>query len=341
MDEYDFGIVSKFPTSRTVFDHITNDTSNYYNSYCYEAIRNYPYDPTNFLKTCLFFIKGLMYLHKNKDTETSTDTQDVSTHDHCEYLIYRLNYELEHIMKYPKSVSSFYDNMKTQVQGMISKLNTCKNEFKNLDITVLNNIHALNEMHENLNKLMYNFPYKEETCNNAGHYVKLYNKYISICYSSMDSSFCKELKKLGENYNEYIKEKIIKCPKLENRFLYTGSNNTRTEVTDVQPCETSLRRELVEDGINSSPIVHDTETPLGHKIFTGFSISLSILLILFIMYKFTSFGTRLSTKILNIKGILFDEDEESNPTFPSASQNKHTNSKKKGYRITYNSIQKS
>ncbi|SBT54865.1 PIR Superfamily Protein [Plasmodium ovale wallikeri] len=339
MVEYDYSVVTKFPISKALFDNIKNDKKNYYNSYCHDAIRDYPYDPTNFMKDCLFFVKGIMYLDSNMGSQTFIQETDISMQDHCKYLTYRLNYELENISKYPKHLLELYNNLKSKIIEMISKLNICSQELKELDKIVLKNIQVLDDFNENIIKLTYNFPNTtKESCAYAKKCVEIYEKNMRYCYSNMNSSFCTELTKFGKIYNKYEEGEYNKCPDLKNHFLYTGSDNARTETTSIESCKTSLSRQIVVEGANS-PIVHDAETSLGPRIYAGFSMSLSILLILFIMYKFTYFGTWINSKILNIKRMLFNEDEESNPVSPSASQNKHTISKKKGYLITYNSIQ--
>ncbi|SBT55272.1 PIR Superfamily Protein [Plasmodium ovale wallikeri] len=339
MVEYDYSVVTKFPVSKTLFDNIRKDKQNYYNSYCHDAIRDYPYDPTNFMKDCLFFIKGIMYLHSNMGSETFIQKTDISMQDHCKYLNYRLNYELENISKYPKHLLELYNNLKSKINEMISKLNVCSKELKDLDKIVLKNIKVLDDLNENFIKLIHNFSNTTvESCAYSKKYVEIYDEHMHYCYSNMNSSFCKELTKFGKYYNKYQEGEYNKCPALKDRFLYTGSDNSRTKITSIESCKTSLNRQIVVEEENS-PIVHNTETSLGPRIYTGFSMSLSILLILFIMYKFTYFGTWINSKILNIKRMLFNEDEESNPVSPSASQNKHTISKKKGYLITYNSIQ--
>ncbi|SBT53764.1 PIR Superfamily Protein [Plasmodium ovale wallikeri] len=123
MDTYDYNIVGNFPIYRTLFDNVVNDYGNNYNSYCDDAIKNYPNDPTDFRKTCLFFLKGLMYLYNNKGFHTSKEKSNSSHHEHCEYLIYMLHYELENVIKYPKDASKFYSNLKSKVKELFTELN--------------------------------------------------------------------------------------------------------------------------------------------------------------------------------------------------------------------------
>ncbi|SBT58299.1 PIR Superfamily Protein [Plasmodium ovale wallikeri] len=130
MDAYDYSIVSNFPIYKTLFDNVAKDNGNYYHPYCDDAIKNYPNDPTDFRKTCLFFLKGLMYLYNNKGFHTSKEKSNSSHHEHCEYLIYMLHYELENVIKYPKDASKFYSNLKSKVKELFTELNICTLEFK-------------------------------------------------------------------------------------------------------------------------------------------------------------------------------------------------------------------
>ncbi|SBT56218.1 PIR Superfamily Protein [Plasmodium ovale wallikeri] len=350
MDEYDYSIVSNFPIYRTLFDNVAKDNGNYYHPYCDDAIKNYPNDPTYFRKTCLFFLKGLMYLYNNKGFHTSKEKSNSSHHEHCEYLIYMLHYELENVIKYPKNASKFYSNLKSKVKEMFTKLNICKKEIKDNDINVLKNVYVLYKIHDNLNKLMYNFSNKEMyPCSYVEKYVALYNENIVPCSFNKSTSFCDALIKLGEYYNKYILHKH-KCDKLKDYMLYTGLEypridtskektvkaaqveSAKTDETSIKPVNIQIQSEQEELRITPNA----TNMPIDYKNLTGFSFLLMIIPALFSFFKFTPFGSLLHSSVNKYLGLSGNTDEQSQNILSHNLQGVETAAHNSEYRIPYN-----
>ncbi|SBT02759.1 PIR Superfamily Protein, partial [Plasmodium ovale curtisi] len=110
-----------------------------------------------------------------------------------------LNYELENITKYPKHLLELYNNLKSKINEMISKLNICAKELKQLDKIVLKNTQVLDDLNENIIKLIYNFSNTtEDSCAYPKKCVEIYDEHMRYCYSNMNSSFCNELTKFGK-----------------------------------------------------------------------------------------------------------------------------------------------
>lgn len=244
-----------------------------------------------------------MYLYNNKGVHISKEKSNSSHHEHCEYLIYMLYYELENVIKYPKDASKFYSNLKSKVKKMFTELNICKKELKDLDINVLKNIYVLYRLNDNLNKLISNFSNKEMyPCSYIKNYISLYKENIIPCYFNESTSFCKALIKLGEYYNKYVLPED-KCVESKGRVLYTGSDNHRIEISKEKTSEAANKDEKArtadsdEIGITSLNLQNTSETEeslitpngtptlLEHKNLTGFSFLLMIIPALFSLYK--------------------------------------------------------
>lgn len=240
--------------------------------------------PDDYKNICIFLFKGLMYIHNNKKNAIPEGGTENLTKKNCQYLIYRLNHELRNIKEHPCNTSIFIQKVNSYISNLSSEYNICENEIKELGSIVFNNIEVLNVLYKHLNNYIYgSFKKHEERCNCAKKCAELYDNLLPHCYL-YKSTFCNALIKFGNRYNQYLAGED-KCPELKKCLYFPQTENRNSEVQLIGKCNIPVKVKTIIQAESLLPAMYDTSAPLGYKLFTGFSLLLLALPVLFNFYK--------------------------------------------------------
>ncbi|SBS93131.1 PIR Superfamily Protein [Plasmodium ovale curtisi] len=128
-----------------------------------------------------------------------------------------------------------------------------------------------------------------------------YNTYVDECYSGDDDDFCDELENFKQTYENYMKTST--CPETIPKIL--------------------------------PPIKRHN---IGATVSIPFAIILVVSFFLFILYKFTPFGLRVSS-LLKRKKTMYNDLEKDKNEFVFTSKKADVNSENKKYSLSYHSVE--
>ncbi|KMZ77331.1 hypothetical protein PVIIG_05301, partial [Plasmodium vivax India VII] len=150
----------------------------------------------------------------------------------------------------------------------------CKEQIKEIDINILNNVNDLIKLYENLYSSTLNEEgYTDEKCTNLGECFDLYKTKVELCRADTNEIFCKELENFIIVYNK-IRQNEHPCTNIPNRLPHIR-------------------------GITAA-----TNTLIT------FYVILVVPSVLFMTYKFTPFGTWIRRHILKKNKIKSDFNEK-------------------------------
>ncbi|SBT73820.1 PIR protein [Plasmodium ovale] len=223
---------------------------------------------------------------------------DGDTYKRCAHLNYTLNSNSGY---YTMADYSKSDLIKAY-SGISSKWNdTCYGKIELIDDAELEKLKEIYNMHELFYKVKLNAtPCSGDCCSNITQCVSIYNKYIDNCYADSMDYICQEISKLKHEYDDHMKT-VTTCPDAVKILIPPKENNTG--VTILIPC----------------------------------IIILIIPFFLFILYKFTPFGTLVRPRIHQIKTFLNNIYEEDQYKTIDNSEFVEQTEEKGSYQIAYNS----
>ncbi|CAG9474505.1 unnamed protein product [Plasmodium vivax] len=180
----------------------------------------------------------------------------------CHFLNYWMNNNVKNILVSGKLLDFLVKILEnTHIKGKFDE-NLCKDSIKEIDISVLNNVKDLIKLYENL----YFSILKEDentpvNCAQLGKCYELYKTKVKLCRGDTNEDFCYELEKFIINYNKNMRNEVS-CTGIPNRlpYIYGISSATDTLITS--------------------------------------SVTLAVTSVLFMIYKFTPFGTWIRRHIL-------------------------------------------
>ncbi|SBT01298.1 PIR Superfamily Protein, partial [Plasmodium ovale curtisi] len=331
---YDY--VSQFPSNKMIFDTYINTQGSIQDYYCERITWIDGVNITKYEEICKYFVKSLIYIHNNSVVEANDSFLDI-TEELCEYINYWLNYELRNIIRCPYNALNFYHDIKQNNYG-VPQLEKCKKNIKNFDDTTFINIGVLYKLYYNLDKYLNPFSDdKLKQCNYANECSKLYNEKKTQCNSNSRSSFCKELIVFKDLYNIAVAKEDT-CPDLKKNLLPPRTDSSNLGSQELEESDTPLGETLVDRGNELKDYVPPGSFSLGFNIIISVSIFLFISFLLFIFYKFTSFGSLLCLRMRQKKTFCDDMYEESQQMQLGESKNKRADMNNKEYYMLHNSI---
>ncbi|SBT83170.1 PIR protein [Plasmodium ovale] len=228
----------------------------------------------------------------------SSKQSDGETHERCAHLNYILNSNTDYY-----NIQNYKKTELIKAYADVSpKLtDTCYAKIELIDDEVLEKLKEIYNMHELFYKVKMNAkPCNGDCCSNITQCVSIYNKYIDNCYADSMDYICQEISKLKHEYDNHMKT-VTTCPEAIKILIPPKEYNTG--VTILIPC----------------------------------IIILIIPFFLFILYKFTPFGSLVRPRIHQIKRLLNNIYEEDQYKTVSNSEFIEKTKKKGAYQIAYNS----
>ncbi|SBT59253.1 PIR Superfamily Protein [Plasmodium ovale wallikeri] len=263
------------------------------------------------------------------------DGQNISNDDY-NYLNYRLNYQINKTDPDKFCVQTFYQEF--TIKNRNSQWKNLRSKIHDIDEKKLENMNVLYTLYKNYNeitKTISSYHQVENLMKYATNCVNQYKQITNICPAN-DANFCTALKSFKEKYEDInlcnlqlIEWKKEKLPPL------TGEDGTM-----IKDC--SHPEKASENKLSSPPEVHpdgDEVTPYIdiHSITIGTVAIIGISFICFILYRFTSFGTWLHSRISKNENVLENLSEEMNH-WSHAYKYDNTDSENISYNIAYNSV---
>ncbi|SBT55214.1 PIR Superfamily Protein [Plasmodium ovale wallikeri] len=269
--------------------------------------------------SCIHFLKYLKYLKENISLHQKTG--------YCKFLNYTLNINLQNYLKNTQRTLNFYKMLNTEYPSQDYYIEVCENEIRYIEKFVLGNIETLYNLYDNFGK------YKSGStsgnlsqCYYANACASIYNNCIKTCEVKYDELFCAKLKAFKEEYNAELTPGKS-CYNEKNVLSYPENNSTLDTV------HSSWRHE-------SHVLVGGSKfNSLGNNMITPIVTLLIIPITLFMLYKYTPFGSWLRPKIKRMNKTWNNINEENDELLIDNSQIYQINSQGKNYHITYNSTQ--
>ncbi|KMZ88617.1 hypothetical protein PVBG_04826 [Plasmodium vivax Brazil I] len=202
-NEVNHNYVDKFHKCKDNFNTVTSSSGRDNTTEC-NYIRSLFSDNPEFVVTCQKIVKYL--------THITSSTDEDNLNENCTYLNYRLNYEIQKIIKNVEYTSQIYNEV---IKGFTtyfdSKIKKCMGNMKHINSNELVELKKLIELHENFDNFL-NDKYKTDDihCIYGKKCVESYLTYIDDCYYDYDRTFCKLLENFREDYNDKA-EHVINC----------------------------------------------------------------------------------------------------------------------------------
>ncbi|KMZ76716.1 hypothetical protein PVIIG_05715 [Plasmodium vivax India VII] len=233
--------------------------------------------------------------HYLSKIETSSDPQYIS--NACKYFVYWLYYDvLKKDTDNRKILKIYKDVLTAYIDG--SHKENFRNYVNFFSERTIKNLIKLTQMYD------YFYKFKEEQishenvkCNHAEDCIRLHNENIKVCEEGNDYDFCYELDNLKESYDTYMKS-YERCPRLPKTLESYRAYNTAS------------------------------------LIITPISILLVISLSLFLLYKFTPFGSFLGKRTKKQKKIPGNLDYATH-VLPHTSERVNNYNNNRQYNISY------
>ncbi|SBT72038.1 Plasmodium variant antigen protein Cir/Yir/Bir/Plasmodium vivax Vir protein, putative [Plasmodium ovale] len=285
----------------------------------------------DFKKLCNRFVYLVDALRKRNNGSTFNADYDF------DYLNYWLNARIHEIDCEIRCKKSFFQNLRAETTG-IHNWGNLSSEIYNIEENELNDINTLYNLHKNFKefneKIKEITPKKEEYMTYAKNCVQDYQKLKNKCTENK-AKFCDILTNFKNKY-----EKIDLCKyslegKTKKKLPSLDSNLDESEEDCESPTkmpDAKWEEEGPDEEDSKSPSDFDTQS-----ITIGSVTTLGISFILFILYKFTSFGQFLLYRMNKNESVWENMDEEMNRS-THASEYEHINSGNSSYNVLYNSV---
>ncbi|SBT73081.1 PIR protein [Plasmodium ovale] len=255
-----------------------------------------------------------------------------------EYLNYSFNDKLNKIDPENICKKEFFQVLWSQNIGKsnLRKLRSGIYDIAENELKRLNTLYNLYKNFKELNKIINgNNPNEEDWLRYATQCIEEYKKVKDECYLQ-ETQFCKTLKSFKEKYEEkdLCKYNLVKWNKEKLPPL------TDEEVASVKVCNTPQNTEsgLQEQTDKGKHMKDEVSKDIDVQSITiGSVATFGITFILFILYKFTSFGQFLRYQMNKKESIWENVDEKMN-NLSYISDYEHKNSGNMSYNVAYNSL---
>ncbi|SCA60603.1 Plasmodium vivax Vir protein, putative [Plasmodium vivax] len=266
---YKYESVRLFPKFVDVYNISPEKYEHEYVSDCDYINKQFSHENDNSFKIVCqkigVFIKNLKEYHDLADKNGA-----------CKYLNYIINKEIREFNNSDYETNEFYDNLINKFDEKNLNLRTdCTESIKLLDKNVFENMGKLYTLYSSFHKYIY-MDEESKDCNEIEKCVPLFKEYTQGCNGDRNDDFCNALLNFS-NYAYSHNSVVMTC---------TGETSTFT---------LGLKRYTDEDG---SVDESDFDTDISqNSVFIAFSIILVVSVTLFILYKFTPFGSFTRLKI--------------------------------------------
>ncbi|CAI7721797.1 Plasmodium vivax Vir protein, putative [Plasmodium vivax] len=228
-------------------------------------------DKEEFKKNC---IKVATYIN---DSEAKYPT--LKGTERCKYL----NFCINSVVRSTKSVKNSEYALIEAYKELFHQLNICENDIEHIQNSIFEKIDDLYKIHYKFNRFIDAIiASKAYNCQDITDCVILYTKYGTVCNENSKDDFCNALESFQNNYIQKINY-ITKC---EHAEIDLPSYQKSQKITyDVE----------LEEPVGDQE-VSDIESKNTNTLI-AISIILVIFSLLFILYKFTPFGSWLRPHI--------------------------------------------
>ncbi|SBT72739.1 Plasmodium vivax Vir protein, putative [Plasmodium ovale] len=324
-EEESFNYLSSFPTSKDDFDKVTQNPENSHLDIC-EVIKKHFHDSDDGQKFSVPCQKITIYLNHLKGIYTSRNISEA-----CKYLNYKINEEVKKLKKSSYNTEQFYINLILKYKEHGYDMNTiCPGIVDYLSEDVFAKVKDLSNMYYKINKLRkITGASSAEDCNGVKDSLTLYTSYKNGCANRSTDSFCRALEGFKSYYYLYMGTVLNKCPQLEK-------TSSSFEIT----LEGEHGESGLPGGVQADDDEHTPDSDLDSlKAYTliSFLLVLIISFILFILYKFTPFGSWLRPQLRRKKIVWNNIYEEALQLFSNC-RNKLLRSKSSLFNIKYHSV---
>ncbi|SBS95583.1 PIR Superfamily Protein [Plasmodium ovale curtisi] len=326
-EEY-YTIVNELPGYVNIVNWtIDNHFSSFNTEICKRFINDHFNRNEKYINPCVGIVKYSHYL-LNKENDNHNESLQ------CKGLNYWLKNQIKDIQDNECDTSEFYEKLKLHVQANSYGINRCVKEIKDINDVLFQNLQKIYNLHDNLNEYMTKYMVDDESCcENARTCVNIYDSIITQCKTQPKSSMCNALKKFKDEYNAQM-QSDIKCIKVKKKLLYPETKETTVEIQREGGAHALSYRqsEQEEDLSHTAP---PGLIPTTFNIIIISVVSLVVSMILFILYKFTTFRSILKNPICKTKYILKQRNKEYNELFLQEHESKNTKFGERLYSIAY------
>ncbi|SBT74560.1 PIR protein [Plasmodium ovale] len=316
---------NKFPQCKNEFDTFSKTSDGIFKYRCEDIFKNFEGSDSIYITPCVEVLKYIDYLNKNEFLHQNTE--------YCMFLNYSLNNHMQSIPENKYNSSKFYKKIKTEYTGSPLNFDICDEEIKDINAIVRYHIEVLYNLYENFNKYISScIPGSVPNCYFSDLCASIYKNSIEVCKTLFDTSFCNILKTFKDEYNAQIVRENS-CYKTENVLSYPEVAYI-SKYLQAREGYVSLTNGYHMIGSNISPELYSAK----HNIIIAVIVLLLIPFILFIMYKFTPFGSWLHSRAMKYNGIIEYMDEYDKKIHTGNSIKEQNTNEDNTYNITYNSL---
>ncbi|SBT56108.1 PIR Superfamily Protein [Plasmodium ovale wallikeri] len=220
----------------------------------------------------------------------------------CIYFNYWLNEKHPNVINSTINDIQFYKRLIQGYEANVSEFKIHKCEIYHISDPIFKELKDLYNLYDMLYKIETSYSSSDSpssSCDKANEFIRLYDSHTNKCQTNMGSKFCKELIKLRNSYNALMATRT-NCKILEEMLQPQESHN--------------------QHGTVVIPV----------------TLIIVISLIFFILYKFTPFGSSISTRTRRVKRMWNNVYKKSFQLF-NKSRHKQLNLENSGYNIQYHS----
>ncbi|SBT55854.1 PIR Superfamily Protein [Plasmodium ovale wallikeri] len=239
-----------------------------------------------------------------------------------------LNYCINGIFRETKNEKISESQFITAYKDLLSQFNGCSNNIEYIKNDVFTKVQDLYNIYSLHNKLMNMDSSTQNDCKGYNELVETYMKYKIPCEGKTDNDFCNALEIFKIYYGLYAGTILGKCKDTDIDIDLPSFQSFH--VHDSAESEVDL------NGDFSGHLDNSAYRLLYTTIFFPFSVILVIFSILFILYKFTPFGSWLRLRIKNEKRIWKKFYEKKQQLFDDT-VHEQLNSEKNQFSIRYHS----
>ncbi|SBT74446.1 PIR protein [Plasmodium ovale] len=251
-------------------------------SYC-SSVSNKLSCGSEFFETC----QQIANFVKNSTDASNTDKID----EQCIYLNYKVNDEMYRIKDISENTTGFYYYFIEEYESHFDFLKKCKIYIKHIDEKTFGNLKKIHELYHNLNIFITNGK-SADNCKDLHNAAQLYEDHMGSCRKSNKNNFCRALHNFHHRCFSYINDVTSNCPDVAKTSLFTLGEKVYSEDSDTDGASFNEEEEEEDDDdmdglVSGSP----------HNLLIAFAIMLAISFTLYILYRFSPFGSWLRPHI--------------------------------------------
>ncbi|SBS82033.1 PIR Superfamily Protein [Plasmodium ovale curtisi] len=235
---------------------------------------------SEFFETC----QQIANFVKNSTDASNSDKID----EQCIYLNYKLNAEMYRIKNISENTSGFYYYFINEYEKYLDFLNKCNKNIKHIDKETFGNLEKVYELYHKLNIFITNSK-SAENCKDLDNTAQLYEDHMRSCRKSNKNNFCRALHNFQHRCFSYINDVTSNCPDVAKTSLFTLGAQVYSEDSDTDDAKFDEEEDDddMDGSISGSP----------HNLLIAFAIILVISFTLYILYRFSPFGSWLRPHI--------------------------------------------